>query len=211
MIQSSIERSVSGASCRLCGGLLMAALILPAYGCATANPFSDCDTYASAPAPCDPYTMNSPTWGGVSNVFGTPTWNNPQSVFGTPAYGLPPSIYGNRMQIPPGESAAARVLTLTEQLNASKSENEQLTNRIRGLEADVDAGNKALTRANREVAETRNELTNTRADLEQWKQEISAMREKLDAADKENLSTLQTTVGLLQQLLANEHPPAEGE
>lgn len=193
---------------RTAPALLAIALLLPLGGCATWNLPGECETYATGPAPCDACALNTPAWGGVSNVFGTPTWTSPTSVFGTPAYGMPPSIYGNRLQVPPGESAAARVMTLTDQLAASKSENEQLTNRIRGLESDVESGNKALSRATREVAETRAELANTRADLEQWRQEIAAMREKLEAADKDNLSTLQTTIGLLQKMLAEENPSA---
>jgi hypothetical protein len=158
----------------------------------------------------DPVFTNGPSWGGATNVFGTPPWGGP-SAFATPALGVPPGVYGIRMQVPPGESPAAKVLTLTEQLAASKTETENLNSRIHGLEAEVEAGNKALARATSEVVETRTELANARADLENWKREISALREKLENADKENLSTLQSTVGLLQKLMISEQPPAEGE
>jgi septal ring factor EnvC (AmiA/AmiB activator) len=139
------------------------------------------------------------------------SWSGAANGFVAPAAGPPPGIYGGRLHVPPGESAAARVLALTDQLNATKSEAEQLSARVRGLEADVDAGHKALARATSEVLETRTELSRARDDLEQWKRELAAMREKLDAADKDNLTTLQSTVGLLQQLLTQERPSADAD
>lgn len=204
---------------RIAGRAFEAALggiVLTFCGCATIDAFGTPDSMGAPPTVADPNLFPAPSWCGVTNVFGTPgcntpPWISPSNVFGTPAWAAPPSVYGTRLHVPPGESAAAKVLKLTNELADSKVENEQLANRIRGLEADVDTGNQALARATREINETRTELANTRRDLEQWKQEIASMREKLDLADKDSLSTLQTTVGLLQQMLANEQPPAEGE
>lgn len=188
--------------------LLAGAWMVSLSGCA----YFQNEAFETGPAGVeyDPVFTNSPSWGGATNVFGTPPWGGP-SAFATPALGVPPGVYGTRMQVPPGESPAAKVLTLTEQLTAAKAETEQLNSRIHGLEAEVDAGNKALARATSEIVETRTELANARADLENWKREISTLREKLENADKENLSTLQSTVGLLQKLMISEQPPAEGE
>jgi hypothetical protein len=117
-----------------------------------------------------------------------------------------PGVYGSRLHVPPGESAAALALALSEQLAASKTENGLLAAQGRGLEAELEAKDKALARATADVGEARAELTSARIDLERWEREIVSMREKLEAADKENLATLQTTVALLQQLLAREGP-----
>jgi hypothetical protein len=189
--------------------LLAAALMIPMCGCALGDAFSH-DDPSETEDRYPPLTSGATyAWGGAPDGFGSPTWSETSSVFGAPAWGPAPSVYGSRLHVPPGESAAARVLALTEQLAASKSENEQLNERIRKLEADVESGTKALARASSEVIETRTELASARTDLEQWKREIATMREKLEAADKENLSTLQTTVGLLQQMLTQ--PESNGE
>lgn len=191
--------------------LLAAALTAPVCGCMAAAPMA-------APPALQPVPTNvamspdAPPWSSSSSgVIGAAAWSGSSSGFGTPAWAMPPSVYGSRLHVPPGESAAARVLGLTQQLEAAKSENELLTSRVRGLEADVETANKALARATSEVVESQAELANARTDLEQWKRELGVMREKLDSADKDNLSTLQTTVGLLQQLLAQEHAAGEGE
>ena len=94
---------------------------------------------------------------------------------------------------------------------AAKAENDRLSDRIRQLEIELDSANQALARATSEVVETRTDLVSARADLERWRHELAVMREKLEAADKDNLSTLQTTVTLLQQLVAKEEGHDEGE
>lgn len=185
--------------------LLIAALLLSLPGCAYFQ-----SEIVDPPPMNDPFAP-APVWGGTTNVFGTPTWSSGSNNFTMPAWGGPPPLYGTRLGVPPGESPAAKALALTEQLTASKSENEQLTTRVRGLEAEVAASNQALARATTEVVETRTELAHARTDLEQWKQEVATLREKLVAAEKENLSTLQSTVGLVQQLMTQEQQPAEGE
>jgi hypothetical protein len=209
------ERTTKSAGRRALRALCAAALLVPLYGCALADSYaqSQGDPYEMPPMVGDPLLANTPpwsstpTWGGGGGAASGPTL----SVFGAPAWGPAPSISGSRLHIPPGETPAAQVSALTEQLAAAKTEAEQLTARIRGLETEVEAGNKALSRATSEVTEARAELASTRSDLEHWKREIAAMREKLDSAERDNLSTLQSTVGLLQQLIPPEEPAAENE
>jgi hypothetical protein len=229
------KRLMKVASDGLLRTLFSAASMFLLCGCAVWGTFLPDDTvqtapamsssmYASAPAwGASPTAYGTPPWGGAPGTYGTPAfggapenygapaWGVAQSVYSTPAPGPAPTVYGSRLHVPPGESAAGRVLALTEQTAAAKAENDRLAERIRGLEAEVEAGQQALARATDEVMETRKELTNARTDLERWKQEIATLRERLGAADKDNLSTLQSTVVLLQQLLAHEHPPTDGE
>src|SRR5262249_12171135 len=185
---------------RLLGVLLASVLLFCSGGCTVCG-FGQTDAVQAAPPP--PLLPMSPVWGGAP-VGHSPEWAVVQSGYSTPALGPPPTVYGSRLHVPPGESAAAKVLALTEQQTAAKAENERLTERVRPLETELDSANQSLARATTEVVETRTELTGARSDLEQWRREIAVMRERLEAADKDNLSTLQTTVTLLQQLLAKE-------
>lgn len=161
-----------------------AAFILPLCGCAVGRAHSTGTSSEAA------YQASSPTIAAAAQS------------------GDAPGVSGSRLHVPPGDSAAARALALTDQLASSKTENQLLAEKVRDLEAELEGKDKALARATTDVTEARTELTKARTDLERWKLEIVRMREKLDAADKENLATLQTSVALLQQLLAGEKHPA---
>lgn len=123
-----------------------------------------------------------------------------------PIVGDPPGVMGARLHVAPGETATARALELSAKLEATENEKQGLATHVRDLHATVEEKDKQLAQATKDVTEARAELARARTELERWKQEMANLREKLRAADKENVATLQTTVSLLQQLLSRDEP-----
>lgn len=207
MGERAFESSIGCTGARTLRALSAIVLLLSSGGCTVCG-FGHSDAVQAAPPP--PLLSVPPAWGGGPEGH-SPEWAVVQTGYSTPAWGQAPTVYGSRLHVPPGESAAGKVLALTEQTAAAKAENDRLSDRIRQLEIELDSANQALARATSEVVETRTDLVSARADLERWRHELAVMREKLEAADKDNLSTLQTTVTLLQQLVAKEEGHDEGE
>ena len=161
-------------------GLAVALVVLLVCGCAT-NP---CHRCGHSPAP---------------GVPPAPVAYETQAI-----PGAPPGVVGSRLQIAPGETATARALELSAQLEAIANEKQGLATHVRELHAALEERDKRLAQATADVNAAREELARARTELERWKAEMAGLREKLRAADKENVATLQTTVSLLQQLLSRE-------
>lgn len=112
-----------------------------------------------------------------------------------------PSVIGTKLNLKPGETATQKALQLQDELQAAKLREDELRGRVADLEKEIDQKNTRLVEAIREMNSTRQELISVRSQLESWAQNMAQLREKIKAAEADNLATMQTIIGLLQQFL----------
>jgi seryl-tRNA synthetase len=107
------------------------------------------------------------------------------------------------------EAVAQRDLNREEarRLADVEQDRQRLLNRVHELEAELAEKDHALKQASEEIQAGTNEVARTRAELQRWNQDLAALRARLQNAEKENLTTLQSVISALEQVLPRDKPP----
>ena len=116
-----------------------------------------------------------------------------------------PTAAGSLLNLAPGEAPVDRVVELARLLEAAGVENRALVGRIHALEATGIAREQALAEALREVETASTEVGRAKTDLEQMRKEITALKDRLEQVEKEDVETLKLVISALDKLVQN--PP----
>ncbi len=92
---------------------------------------------------------------------------------------------------------------------AADQEQKALVLRAQQLESVIAEKDRAIAQAGQELKAASAELTRSQEELRRWKQETAALREKLRSAEKENVTTLQSVIALMEQMNAHDKAPEQ--
>jgi uncharacterized protein (DUF342 family) len=120
-----------------------------------------------------------------------------------------PGASGTRLNLAPGETAVDRALEVSQKLSSLEEEKRTLTARVQELQNVLQDRERALGDAKSEVQAAKEDVARTRADLERWKQEVAGLRDRLRNAEKENVTTLQSVVQMLEQMMEHDKTVAQ--
>ena len=98
-------------------------------------------------------------------------------------------------------------LLLTNRLTEAEAQNRALAARVQQLELSVQDRDKQLLQAREKVQAACAEMAHAREEIGQWKQSVQTLREKLNTAEKDDLTTLQSVVTVLEQMNQNASGP----
>ena len=102
--------------------------------------------------------------------------------------------------VPPPESEGVQVAEVTHRLTVAEQERDALALRVEHLQALLTEKDRAMAAAGQELQAATAEVAQARTDLQKWKTEIDSLRERLRSSEKENAATLQSVIGLLEQM-----------
>ena len=188
--------------------------VLPALllsGCASIpviGKWFESEPSATQPASAKPSSTNSPAKG--SDSAGSSSANGAAAdKSGTQQANArtQPSVVGSELNLRPDEPVVARALELTQKLVTSEEEKKTLAARVQQLELTVEEKEKAQVQATQEIKAATEEVARARSELQRWKQQVVALREKLGSAEKENLETLSSIVGVLEKMMDQDRRP----
>jgi len=141
----------------------------------------------------------------------------PPAPEGSQVHGRP-GASGVRLNLAPGETAVDRALTVSQKLKAVEEEKQTLNTRLQELETALQEKDRSLQTATREIQAASEDVARSRAELQRWKQEMSGLRERLRNAEKENVTTLQSLVLMMEQVMERDktveeprEPPASAD
>ncbi len=160
-----------------------------------------------------------PLWRGRTNAPGTPTQpvvGQDANLAATGTTVVPRSL--DRGQTVPrsgdrGTTGAVqpvgndRVVEISQRLATAEDERRALTAQIGQLETALEERDRALHSIKAEIRAANEEVTRTRTELQRMKQETASCRERLLASEKENLTTLQAIVAMLEKFLERDKAP----
>lgn len=118
-----------------------------------------------------------------------------------------PTVTGTPLNLAPGESPAERSLELARKLAIAEEEKLAMTAHAQQLAVLLEAKDRALIQAEREIRAAAEEVAEARADLQRWKKEMGLLRERLRGAELENVATLRSLIAWLERMLDPAKPP----
>jgi hypothetical protein len=111
----------------------------------------------------------------------------------------------------PPETEAIVAAEYAHKLSTLEEERNALVLHVQHLQTTLVDKDKALLAAGQEVQAAAAEVERSRADMQKWKNEIDQLREMLRTSEKENAATLQSVVGLLEQMTQDRQPDPYGK
>jgi hypothetical protein len=112
-----------------------------------------------------------------------------------------PTAKGEILELGPYDKPVEKAVEFAQKLAASEADNRFLSFRLRKIEADLEAREKALTEATGEVEQATSDIVKTRGDLQGLRKEVAGLREKLKQAEKDEIETMKSVIAALERLL----------
>ncbi len=113
----------------------------------------------------------------------------------------PAPLEGSVLGLRPGETATARALQLSAQVESLKQENKQLKAEVERLEQELAKKKNELQEVTLALNQLNQQAAATRRQLLQWQSELADLRERLEADRQQYLQMLRNTVTLLESLV----------
>src|SRR5262249_47200522 len=105
----------------------------------------------------------------------------------------------------------AKIDELTRKAADSDQERQRLAAKVQELETALAEKDQALKQLGQEVQLSADEIARARAEMQHCNQELSALRARLHDAERENVTTLQSLISTVEQLVGPETPARQPE
>lgn len=121
-----------------------------------------------------------------------------------------PAVVGNKNDSTAtmGPEDRTKMQELQSKAAEAEQDRQRLVQRIRELEAALADKEHALGQVSEEIRAGTDEVARTRSELQRWNREMSDLRARLQAAERENVTTLQSVITTLEHMLGPAAPGA---